>query len=76
MFKRIGIWLIGKKICTETGEMDAVSKAKITAVIWAILTTIEPVSTAFGHPVHVPDSVYKVLAAAGLWTIRDALPPK
>lgn len=66
-------WLIGKKILTETGQMDAVSKTKLIALIAVILPAIEPVSTAWGHPIHVPDYVYKILGGAGLWAVRDAI---
>ncbi len=66
-------WFIGKKILTETGQMDAISKTKLIAIIGVILGAIEPVSAAWGHPIHIPDSVYKILGAAGLWAARDAI---
>lgn len=76
MFKNLATWMIGRKLLTETGQLDPYSKAKITAVIGIILPIIGPLSTALGHPVEVPDYVYKILAFAGLWAVRDAMPPK
>lgn len=65
--------IIGKKIQGETGELDATSKAKLTAIIGVILAAIPPLSAAWGHPIEVPDYVYKILAASGLWAIRDSI---
>lgn len=76
MIKKFVTWLIGKKIMTETGHMSAVSKTKLAAVIGAILAAVGPISQAWGHPVTVPNWVYEVLAAAGLWAVRDAIPSK
>lgn len=76
MINKIIGWFVGKKIATETGELTVASRTKLIAIIGAILPAIEPVSTAFGHPIHVPDFVYKVLAGAGLWTLRDSIPAK
>lgn len=73
MFQKIWTWFVGKKIMTETGQMDATSKAKLTAVIGVILAAIPPVSAAWGHPIVIPDYVYKILAAAGLWAVRDSI---
>lgn len=76
MFHKIMGWLIGKKIVTATGQLDATSKAKLTAVIGVILVAIPKISKAWGHPIVVPDDVFKALAFAGLWAVRDAIPPK
>lgn len=76
MFKKIMAWLIGKKILTETGELDAVSKGKLVAVIGVLLVAIPQLSKAWGHPVTIPDWVYKALGYAGLWSLRDAIPSK
>lgn len=67
--------LLGKKIASETGDITVASKTKIVALIAVILPAIEPISTAWGHPIHVPDVIYKTLAAAGLWALKDGLPP-
>jgi hypothetical protein len=65
--------LIGKKVGDETNEMTVPSKTKLTAVIAVILAAIPPISLAWGHPIEIPDYVYKILGAAGLWTMRDAI---
>ncbi len=67
--------LVGKKIATETGTVDGISKTKITAVIAVILAAIPVLSSAWGHPITIPDWIYKILGAAGLWTVRDAIQP-
>jgi hypothetical protein len=67
--------LIGKNIKnTVDGELEKfhISKAKIVAILGVILPAIGPLSEALGHPVTVPDYVYKVLAGLGLWALRDA----
>ena len=65
--------LVGKKVGEGTNQIDALSKAKLTAVIGVILTAIPPLSAAWGHPIIIPDYIYKILAAAGLWSVRDAI---
>lgn len=69
-------WLIGKKILTETGQLDATSKTKVIAVIGVLLAAIPQLSAAWEHPIVIPDWVYKALGYAGLWAVRDAFPPK
>jgi hypothetical protein len=65
-----------KQISKEVFPMDSKSKWKSKAVwaaiIAAILGAIQPVSAALGHPIVVPTWVYEVLAAFGLYAIRDA----
>lgn len=75
MIKKLAGWLIGRKVVDATGQLDPYSKAKITALIGIILPTVEPISKALGHPIIIPPFVYKILAGAGLWAVRDALPP-
>ncbi len=71
--KNIIYKLVGKKILAGTTQINTVSKSKLTAVIGVILAAIVPLSTAWGHPIVIPDYVYKILAAAGLWSMRDAV---
>lgn len=73
MLKRIMAYLIGKKVLTETGQLDTTSKAKLMAVIGVLLTAIPQLSAAWGHPIVVPDWIYKALGYAGLWAVRDAI---
>ncbi len=49
------------------------SKAKIAAVVMAVVSAIQPVSTAFGHPVQVPLWVIEILTGLGIYGVRDAI---
>lgn len=49
------------------------SKAKLAAIIMAIVSAIQPVSTAFGHPFQVPLWVIEFLTGLGLYGVRDAI---
>lgn len=48
-------------------------RTKWIAILAAVLASIQPVSTAFGHPVQVPLWVYEFLAGVGLYTLRSAV---
>jgi len=52
------------------------SKTVWTAIIFAILGAVQPVSTALGHPIEVPTWVYEVLAGFGLYSLRTGTPLK
>lgn len=49
------------------------SKGKIAAIVTVLVGAIQPVSTAFGHPIEVPDFIIQVLVGLGLYGIRDAI---
>jgi len=49
------------------------SKAVIAAVVTVIVGAIQPISSALGHPVVVPNWVLEVLAGLGVYGIRDAV---
>jgi len=49
------------------------SKAKLAAIVMAIVACVQPVSTAFGHPVQVPLWVIEFLTGLGLYGVRDAI---
>lgn len=49
------------------------SKAKLAAIIGVILAAVTPISTAFGHPIVVPNWVLEFLAGVGLYGLRDAI---
>lgn len=49
------------------------SKAKVAAIIMAIVSSIQPISMAFGHPVQVPLWVIEFLTGLGLYGVRDAI---
>ena len=49
------------------------SKAKLAAIIGAVLAAVGPISTAVGHPIVVPNWVLEILGAIGLYGVRDAI---
>lgn len=61
--------LIGKQV--EGGT--AVSKTKLTAVIYVAIVGLQELSKAWGHPIEVPPVVFRFLEGAGVWSLRDAI---
>ncbi len=49
------------------------SKAKIAAVVTVIVGAIQPLSTAFGHPIVIPNWVIEALIGLGIYGVRDAI---
>ncbi len=49
------------------------SKAKLAAIITAVVASIQPISTAFGHPYQVPLWVIELLTGIGIYGVRDAI---
>ena len=49
------------------------SKAKWAAIVMAVVACVQPVSTAFGHPVQVPLWVIEFLTGLGIYGVRDAI---
>lgn len=49
------------------------SKAKMAAIITAVVASIQPISTAFGHPYQLPLWIIEFLMGVGLYGIRDAI---
>lgn len=45
------------------------------SIVGVILGAVQPVSTAFGHPITVPTYIYEVLAGMGLYTLRTGDTP-
>jgi hypothetical protein len=75
--KKIIIGFIGKKVKKalrdgKTEEQWEVSKAKVTVLI----TAVQVLGPAFGYPVEIPNEVYQLLAAIGVWALRDGMPDK
>ena len=56
-----------------TGKSWYKSKTVWTAVIYAILNAVPPISTAVGHPVEIPPFVFRILEAFGLYSVRDGM---
>ena len=61
--------LVGKKV----GDQTVISKAKLTAVVYVVVTSVQELSKAWGHPVEIPPVIFQFLGAAGLWSVRDAI---
>jgi hypothetical protein len=51
------------------------SKTIWTAILGVVLGAIQPISTAFGHPITVPQWVLEVLAGMGLYGLRTGDQP-
>lgn len=69
--------LVGKKVLDENNLAKvSLSKAKLTALISVIVTAVQVLGPVFGHPVNIPDWVFKLLAGVGLWALRDGMPPQ
>lgn len=73
MIKNLIMKLIGKKIQGETGQLDATSRAKVSFVIYIIITILEQGSSLWGKTIVVPQFVKDLLIGAGLWFTRDAI---
>lgn len=60
---------------TEQGTVKTwyKSKAKIAAIVTAIVAAIQPISTAFGTPIVVPQWVIELLIGLGIYGVRDAI---
>jgi len=52
------------------------SKAKWAGILSGVFAAVQPISTAFGHPIQIPLWVYELLAGLGIYGVRDAMPPK
>jgi len=69
--KKIIARLVGKSI---DGKLSTASKTKLVAIIGAIIATFPQLSAAVtGEPIIIPQWVLELLAAAGLWTLRDSI---
>ncbi len=72
--------LVGEKIAKilklennmEETKSKWKSKTVWTAIVTVIVAGIEPISTAFGHPIVVPIWVLQFLAGFGLYSLRTA----
>lgn len=76
MLKKIIIRIIGKKLNGETLKLSEASKTKLIAIVAVLVVAIPKLSAAWGHPVEIPPEAFEILAACGLWTLRDSLSVK
>lgn len=63
--------LVGKKIGIES--IDSASRAKISFIIYILLSGIEEGSKIWGHPIVIPQSIKDMIAGLGFWYTRDAI---
>jgi hypothetical protein len=73
MLKRFIIKLLGKKLKSRTAHISEISRTKLIAVIGVVIIAIENLSEAWGFPIQIPPELYQILAAGGLYTLRDAI---
>lgn len=74
---------IGKKVANdlklEDKPMDTkkwyASKTVWTAIIGTLLAGVQPISTALGHPITIPQWVFEVLGGMGLYSLRTGDKP-
>lgn len=69
MIKNLFAKIVGKYVGGKVG----ISKTKLTAIIYVVLQAIPIISQAWGHPIEIPPIVYRILEAAGLWSLRDGI---
>ncbi len=78
VYKLIGKRLASKLKLEDTNMADTSiipwyrSRTIWAAIVTAILGVIQPVSTAFGHPIVIPEWIISVLIGLGLYTARTA----
>lgn len=72
-FKTAMLKLFGKKIVENNIEKYGLSKTKLTAAIYVIITAVEVLSPQWGHPIVVSPEIKQFLAGVGLWTLRDSI---
>lgn len=73
---KIPSWLIrvvGRKVVDGELEKVGFSKAKLTAIVYVLITAVQTLGPAFGWDVAIPPEVFRVLEALGLWAVRDAI---
>lgn len=72
--KKLIAKIVGKKIDAQLGKWE-ISKAKVVAIIAALVVAYETAAPGLGLP-PIPPYVKELLAAAGLWAMRDAVDEK
>lgn len=65
--------VLAKLVGKQVGENTVISKAKLTAIIYVVIVGVQEISKAYGHPVEIPQVVFRFLEGAGLWAVRDAI---
>jgi hypothetical protein len=73
MLKKLIITLLGKKLKNRTAMVSEVSRTKIIAVLGVLFIAVENLSAAWDFPIKIPPELYQILAAGGLYTLRDAI---
>jgi len=65
-FESLLVKFIGKYLDADLQKWH-VSKAKVIAIIAAILPAVPSIAASIGYPVTIPPVVYEILTALGLW---------
>ena len=71
MFESLFVKLIGKRLDADLTKWG-ISKTKVIAIVGALVAAYNQLAPTFGYPAITPD-VFKILAALGLWALRDGL---
>lgn len=70
---------ISMKLNLKEGQVDSKkwyqSKTVWAAIVGVILGAVQPISSAFGHPIVVPSWVLEVLGGMGLYGLRTGSTP-
>jgi len=81
MFEKLIAKIVGKKIIQKLNLYEGAamptkpwyqSKAVWSAVLMTIVGAVQPISTAFGHPVTVPTWITDCLMGLGIYGLRTA----
>ncbi len=71
-FESLLVKFIGKRIDADLTKWN-ISKTKVAVWVGIIVVEAPRIATALGHPFVVPPDVLQVLAALGLWGLRDGI---
>ena len=64
--------LIGKRIDSDLTKWG-ISKTKLAVWVGIIIVEAPRIASALGHPIMIPPDVLQILAALGLWSLRDGI---
>ena len=73
MLMKLILKLFGKNIVEGYLVKAKVSKTKVVAIVAGVLFIVEKTLPAFGVNFQIPNEVYELLAATGLWTLSDKM---
>ena len=70
--------MIAQKVTNEDGTLTRwhFSKAKVSAILLGAAAAASYIGPAMGMDIKIPEEVFKVLEAIGIFGLRDAIKPK